>query len=200
MKAGDVERRSISHIALAVSGAAVLGALVVLMLEVRSAAPRPVVDGDESASAPAPASATPPAPSAAIAKPAAGAPGRAAPGSREPRPPGARRVLGEAARSAAQAELRAEMGATERASSLQASPQEATRFYDQGDYDAARTLAIQVLDQHPDPELGEKMLRIATSASCYLGDADQARAFFVRLTPASQREIGVRCRRAGIEF
>lgn len=204
-----MDRRSASHVALTVSGAVVLVALAVLAASVRSGAPRGVDDRDAPRS---PARATAPVPTPAA--PAAPSASRGALRPHEPRAPGIRRVLaGGLAETARKLALRAEPGtpaegdstvaaleAEERAAQLAARIQEATQSYDVGDYDSARSQAVQILDLELDPAAREKMLRIAASASCFLGEADQARAFLAKLSPASQDQIALRCRRAGIEF
>jgi hypothetical protein len=231
-----VEKRSVSHVALAVSAAAVLVALVFLVFQVRASAPR---EGLEPAVRPDP----PPPPPAAeevarSAPPPAPAPAAAEPVREAPRPSmGAR--LGRAARRAAervQAEARGESQPTEggadgdssgagdrtatgsgpssgdtpadRAAALVPADrpdlaegiQTAMRSYNQGDYEAARTAAMQILAQKPDDRVSDKMLRIAVTASCFLGDTEKARSLLPQLSPDSQRQMERRCRRAGIQF
>jgi hypothetical protein len=82
----------------------------------------------------------------------------------------------------------------------EAAMQEATRFYDRGDYESARAAAIDAMAMNPGPGGKERMLRVAASASCFMGEPDQARKHYDQLTPRGQRDIAKRCRRMGIEF
>jgi hypothetical protein len=74
---------------------------------------------------------------------------------------------------------------------------EANRLYDRGDYEGAGRAAEEILERHPDIV---KMLRIATSSACILGDAGAARVHFDRLPASDQEQIARRCRRYGVEF
>jgi hypothetical protein len=53
---------------------------------------------------------------------------------------------------------------------------------------------------NPGPWGKERMLRVAASSSCFMGEPDQARPYYDQLTPRGQRDIAKRCRRMGIEF
>ncbi|HEY8142298.1 MAG TPA: hypothetical protein VIG06_06495 [Kofleriaceae bacterium] len=74
---------------------------------------------------------------------------------------------------------------------------EANRLYDRGDYEGARGAAEDILRQQP---TNVKMLRIAASSACILGDAAGARIFYDNLPEADQGQIARRCRRYGVEF
>jgi hypothetical protein len=74
---------------------------------------------------------------------------------------------------------------------------EANRLYDRGDYEAAGQMAKDVLKAQPQ---NVKMLRIAASTACILGDASEARAHYEKLPPGDQEQIARRCRRYGVEF
>jgi hypothetical protein len=76
----------------------------------------------------------------------------------------------------------------------------ATEYYDRGEYEDARAAAVQALGMGLGAHGGERMLRVAASASCLMGDAEQAHVYYSRLTPRGQRDIARRCRRMGIEF
>lgn len=74
---------------------------------------------------------------------------------------------------------------------------EANRLYDRGDYEAAGRAAEEILEKHPG---NVKMLRIATSSACILGDAGAARVHYDKLPASDQEQIARRCRRYGVEF
>lgn len=74
---------------------------------------------------------------------------------------------------------------------------EANRLYDRGDYEAAGRAAEEVLAKDP---ANVKMLRIATSSACILGDAGAARPHYEKLPASDQEQIARRCRRYGVEF
>jgi len=212
-----LEGRSLSTTALAAAGAAVLVALVVLVIKVRAAAPEPDVDPSELSRASAAAVVQQPSAPAEDAPPrippprvpsprVAGAP-RAA-GVRRGRAASLSWPRGEAGtESAAQApaEAGAEAGAeapggAQATAGQQASSEIATEYYDRGDYEAARKAALDALRLELPPEAADRMLRIAASASCFMGEPEQARVHYEQLTPRSQRDIARRCRRMGIEF
>lgn len=74
---------------------------------------------------------------------------------------------------------------------------EANRLYDKQDYEGAMQRAEQVLRDEP----GDiRMLRVAVSSSCQLGDADKAKQFYVQLPPHDQNQMSRRCQRFGITF
>jgi hypothetical protein len=74
---------------------------------------------------------------------------------------------------------------------------EANRLYDRGDYESASQLADEILKEDPD---NARVLRIATSSACVMGEADKAKGLYARLSPRDQRKIVRRCKRYGIEF
>ena len=191
-----MDRRSFSNLALAVSAAAVLVALIVLSVRVRAVAEKPALDPSELSRA------------AAAARAAAGAPiaGAAREAPAVPRPS---RAAVDRQRSSG-----GEAGAVERhleqlpptapptspaeqATSEEAAVAAASELYGTGDYETALARATEYLKQDPD---NERMLRIATSSNCILGDAAGARAYFGRLSPRGQREIARRCSRYGIDL
>ncbi len=214
-----MEGRSLSTTALAAAGAAVLVALVVLVIKVRAAAPEPDVDPAELSRASAAAKVQQP------SAPAEDAPPRIPPprvpssrGAGAPRAAGVRRgraaslswPRGEAGETGARAsdapaEAATEAGAeapggAQATAGQQASSEIATEYYDRGDYEAARKAALDALQLELPPEAADRMLRIAASASCFMGEPEQARVHYEQLTPRSQRDIARRCRRMGIEF
>ena len=196
-----MEGRSLSTTALAAAGAAVLVALVVLVIKVRAAAPEPDIDPAELRRATAAAEVQQP------SSPAEDAPPRIPP----PRVPSSRRAGAPRAagvrrgRAASLSWPRGEAGAeapggAPATASQQASSEIATEYYDRGDYEAARKSALDALRLELPPEAADRMLRIAASASCFMGEPEQARVHYEQLTPRSQRDIARRCRRMGIEF
>jgi len=74
---------------------------------------------------------------------------------------------------------------------------EANRLYDRGDYEAAAQMAKEVLKAQPQ---NVKVLRIAASTACILGDSNEARVYYDQLPERDQQQIARRCRRYGIEF
>ncbi len=212
-----MEGRSLSITALAVSGAAVLLALVVLVIKVRAAAPEPDVDQAELSRAMSagriqqpsepPAEGVPPrippprdegetrgrGASLSLRPPPGDAPSDvAAPTDGTPRLPDAP--------SDAPAEPAAPGAAPAAATpDQQASTEIATEYYDRGEYESARTAAVDALRLGLEPQAADKMLR-AASASCFMGEPEPARVHYEQLTSRSQRDIARRCRRMGIEF
>ncbi len=214
-----MEGRSFSTTALAVSGAAVLVALVVLVIKVRGAAPEPDVDPAELSRARSASAVQQPGEPPAQDAPARDAPPRIPPpripppaeaGARrsglawsggEPRVAGVRPPI-ELQDGAAADPAATETAATETAATdgPRASAEVAIEYYDRGEYDSARTAAISALQMDLPPPSVDKMLRIAASASCFMGEPEQARVHYEQLAPRSQRDIARRCRRMGIEF
>ena len=183
-----MERRPLSHLALIVSGAAVLVALGVLLVEIRSGAREPAE------------------PSAELASAVAGGRAQKGPASSPPAGAAAPQVP-PAARAAAHAEREApRLGAGRSAEAPPAPAQqqesfrEAIELYDRGEYEEARTAAIEALKLGLDPMATDRMQCIAAAASCFLGDQDQARVWYQQLIPASRPDIAKRCRRVGIEL
>jgi hypothetical protein len=78
--------------------------------------------------------------------------------------------------------------------------QAAVKSYDTGDFESARATAVEALAMNLGPWGKERMLRVAASSSCFMGEPDQARQHYDQLTPRGQRDIAKRCRRMGIEF
>jgi hypothetical protein len=72
---------------------------------------------------------------------------------------------------------------------------EANKAYDRGDFEEAKTIAARLLARQP---ANVRMLRIMVSASCLDGDTAAAQASFVKLPPADQEQMRVRCSRYGI--
>jgi hypothetical protein len=196
-----LERRTISNVALAASAVAVAVALGNLMIRVKAESPALTLGPAElaqSASSPVPPAEDslpripppradlPPAPAPAIPPPTEAIESPAAP-EIAPAP------TVEVGETSGEAGLVPEPGARE----AQGVAGEAIRSYDGGDYEAARTQAIQALEQDPNDQ---HMLRIVTGASCILGDVEQARSFIERLTPSGRRLMARRCSRYGVEL
>jgi hypothetical protein len=179
-----VERRSPAHLALIASGAAVLLAVGVLLVEIRSGA------GESGVPAPAGERRLP-----AVARATLRA-------EREPLFGG--HPEGHAAARSAQAPLDGPSGAPTPSGVATAQQQgamaEAIALFDRGEYEAARTAAVTAIGLNVDPMGLDRMQSIATTASCYLGDADQARVWYARLVPTSRPVIAARCRGLGIEL
>jgi len=179
------------HVALPIGAALVLGVGVYLFLEVR-AQPSPPPRAQPTAR---PARPLPPAQPAAqqpvaLAEPPAAAPPRSsdrpvrvappAPATREPAPGAA-----------------AEPDPTLASPKLDAVMDEANKAYDRGDFEDAKTIAGRLLAKLP---TNVRMLRIMVSASCIDGDSAVAQAHYMKLPPADQEQMRVRCARYGISF
>jgi hypothetical protein len=80
---------------------------------------------------------------------------------------------------------------------LDAVMDEANKAYDRGDFEDAKTIAGRLLARLP---TNVRMLRIMVSASCIDGDNAVAQAHYVKLPPADQEQMRVRCARYGIAF
>ena len=88
-------------------------------------------------------------------------------------------------------------GAPEATALMEERMSEVNRTYDRGDIAGARAMALKVLADAPD---NVRMLRVLVSTSCILGDADQAKAYWLRLTTARDREqMAQRCDRFGVD-
>jgi hypothetical protein len=182
----DVRRTAIAQIALSAAGAAVLVGLVVLALRVSAATPQPQLDPGHLARA----AARPPGPSSSA--PAAPAPSLPSP---SPAPSAMPVPVGQIPLDVVlQADDSPEPDPAE---SDEGPAAQAIRLYDRGRYQEARDRALRALELEP---ADDRMLRIATSSSCVLRDAERARAFHGRLSPKSQRQMARRCRRYGIEL
>ncbi len=155
-------------------------AVAVLVVKVRAGAPSVAVGPADLAHAGSRA----PAPAASADRPRIDARGPRSSGIVRPaEPPAPADDVGEAA--------------AEEAGSVAEKMVEANRLYDRGDYEGASREAEEILKQQPD---NVKMLRIATSSACILGDAAAARAHFEKLPESDQEQIARRCRRYGVEF
>jgi hypothetical protein len=80
---------------------------------------------------------------------------------------------------------------------LDAVMEEANKAYDRGDFEDAKTIAGRLLAKLP---TNVRMLRIMVSASCIDGDSAVAQAHYVKLPPADQEQMRIRCARYGIAF
>jgi len=89
------------------------------------------------------------------------------------------------------------MDGDESAGGASAKQVEANHLYDRGDYEGAAQLAEEILKDDPD---NARVLRIAASSACVMGDAEKAKGYYARLQPRDQRKIARRCQRYGIEF
>lgn len=80
---------------------------------------------------------------------------------------------------------------------LDAVMDEANKAYDRSDFDDAKTIASRLLARLPG---NVRMLRILVSASCIDGDSATAQASYVKLPPADQAQMRIRCARYGVAF
>jgi hypothetical protein len=83
---------------------------------------------------------------------------------------------------------------------LQDTVRQAVDSYQDGDYEMAIAAALDVLSQEPNEYDTERMLRIAASASCFIGQPAQARAYRGALSPRSQLGVLLECARSGVEL
>jgi hypothetical protein len=176
-----MEKRAVAPLVLGGTGLVLAVAIGVLVVKVRAGAPSVEAGPRELSHASRPAPPAPPAerprPETSVAR---------SPDSEEeatPPPPPVERppIPGEEANPGAVAEKMVE----------------ANRLYDRGDYEGARGAAEDILREQP---TNVKMLRIAASSACILGDAAGARIFYDNLPEADQGQIARRCKRYGVEF
>lgn len=73
----------------------------------------------------------------------------------------------------------------------------ANRLYDKRDYEGALAAAFEILEGNPKVV---RMLRIVVSASCIMGEAEQAQEHYDKLPARDQRQMARRCKRYGVEF
>jgi hypothetical protein len=202
-----MEKRSAVNLILLVAGVALAAVIGSLLIKVRSPASTPKLDPGELARA-----------QARAARPAQPAPSRG-PLSRSPADDGAEDPWAPesqpvpAGRPAAADITLERLGAAGLAgaaaggavveddqddpAALPMKMTEATRLYDRGDYEGAGAAAAEVLAQQPD---NVKMLRVAVSSACIMGDQATARSYFGRLPPRDQRQMERRCGRYSVEF
>ncbi len=74
---------------------------------------------------------------------------------------------------------------------------EANRQYDKQDFEGSLATAVKVLDREPGDV---RMLRVAVSSACQLGDADKAKQYYAQLPPHDQSQMARRCSRMNITF
>lgn len=72
---------------------------------------------------------------------------------------------------------------------------EVNLYYDRGEYDAALEAALKVLEETPK---NVRMLRVAVSSACMMGEAGQANELWARLPERDQKQIAIRCSRYGV--
>ncbi len=185
------------HLALTIAAALVAVGGIYLFLEVRGGAVEPpsaeVIEAARQRQAPT-RGAAPPRPSVAAAEPAAGsdrvfskdADGRPATGlGGEPRPPSPRVV---------QPEDPPPDGVVN--PDLDSALLEANKAYDRKDFDAARSLALKLLQSSAPGNV--RMLRVVVSSSCILGDADLAKKYLAELPQFDRDQMATRCSQYGI--
>lgn len=181
---------TVRHAVLSIGAVLVLGLGVYLFVEVRAQAvappgpSRPVTERDRTVAPERPAAAAP----AATRMIGARAP-TSAQASPAPQPAPSSPALAAHDPAGSQAEPDGP--------GLAAAMDDANRAYDRGDFDEARALASRLLARQPG---NVRMLRILVSASCIDGDSAAAQASYVKLPPADQAQMRIRCARYGIAF
>ena len=80
---------------------------------------------------------------------------------------------------------------------LDALMSEASKAYDRGEFDEAKTIADKALKQDP---TSVRMLRIMVSASCIDGNSVDAQKWYLQLPPPDREQMKVRCDRYGVSF
>lgn len=169
----------------------ILGGLIYLFVQVQ-ADPAPSADG--AADVTRPAARTPASPAEVASGSDAG---RAPAGSSRPAriPTGVdlREVRAPAAPAAPVAPVAPEGPAPD--VDFEAALDEANKHYDHGDYESAYKQAVRNLDKDP---TNVRMLRVAVSSACMMGDADAANRFQSALPHRDQMDMARRCERANI--
>ncbi len=74
---------------------------------------------------------------------------------------------------------------------------EVSRIYNRREFEAARDAALDVLEDEPGDR---RMLRIAASSACILGDRDIAESLASRMNAGDREELIRRCERHGLEL
>lgn len=116
-------------------------------------------------------------------------------GCKEPTPPAAPAATPPAplidARPAASPTPPTPIDATMRGATLD----DVAKLYDRADFAGAAAAAEEILRHDPN---NIRMLRVATSSYCALGDGDRARRHWRRLPPKDRQDMTRRCDRYGI--
>ena len=85
-----------------------------------------------------------------------------------------------------------------RVQTLDTAMDETNGLYDKGDYEGALAAALDVLERDPD---NVRMLRVAVSSGCILGENDVAARHYDQLTNRRDRKhMRVRCKRYGVDL
>jgi hypothetical protein len=74
---------------------------------------------------------------------------------------------------------------------------EASKAYDKGDLDEAKTIATKALTLEPN---NVRMLRVMVSASCIDGNSIEAQKHYLLLPQADREQMKTRCDRYGVTF
>lgn len=74
---------------------------------------------------------------------------------------------------------------------------EANKLYDRADYETALERADELLQQHPD---NIRMLRVAISSACIIGQEDIARQYYGKLPERDRKQMSKRCARYGVQL
>jgi hypothetical protein len=80
---------------------------------------------------------------------------------------------------------------------LDAAMDEANKFYDGNDYEAATKQALRVLAKHPE---NVRMMRIVVASGCYMGDVDQANKYMAMLPARDQGDMLRKCTAANVHL
>jgi chemotaxis protein methyltransferase WspC len=183
---------TVRHAALAIGTLMVLGLGVYLFVEVRAQPAAPAAAASRSA------------PGAARSEAAVEHASRSVPAVASVPPPAAVRSTGAApppdppptpALAAATPAVPPDDSLALTGPRLDAVMDEANKAYDRGDFDDAKTIAQRLLARQPN---NVRMLRIMVSASCIDGDGATAQAHYVKLPPADQAVMRLRCSRYGV--
>jgi hypothetical protein len=74
---------------------------------------------------------------------------------------------------------------------------QANRYYDRQEHDAAQEAALRVLEKEPG---NVRMLRIVVSTACMMGEPDKAQRYWTELPERDRTQMSSRCGRFGIAF
>ena len=74
---------------------------------------------------------------------------------------------------------------------------EASKAYDKGDFDEAKTFATKALQVEPN---NVRMLRVMVSASCIDGNSIEAQKHYLLLPGSDREQMKTRCDRYGVTF
>jgi hypothetical protein len=205
LPAGKEHLVPVRHIVLAATSVAVLGALVILLVEVRAspsvevpeealAEARAAYQRDRSAMARADAPSIPPPMAKRMPAPMPTAPEHPVPDSPMPEPP-----PGEDTETAMAEERMARLREQEEMRPEIRERRELVRqYFDEGNHEMALREARALI---PDAPTNRYVLRVAVTSACALGDRAVATEYYGQLFRDEDRRIvRVRCSRFGVDF